>query len=129
MWLSNLTVIIFALVTPLFVPTPCSRVTNTFHAYEVLPAEPGWYPAPSEALKLLYRLASDPGIMAVMEAHHLEVGTLAEMPPNIGECLLSVLCVEVATRSTPDGQCALVLLKRSSAPNTACLTQSLYASP
>eukprot|EP00976_Prorocentrum_cordatum_P095283 1190121-Prorocentrum_minimum.AAC.1 len=38
-------------------------------------------PPGPQALALLYRIANDPGIVAVMESHRWNVGLLSEMPP------------------------------------------------
>ena len=40
-------------------------------------------PSAGEALKLLHRLAADPGIVAIMRAHRWTVGKLSEMPPEV----------------------------------------------
>jgi hypothetical protein len=45
-----------------------------------------------QALYLLYRLASDPGIVAVMQRHRWRVGLLSEMPPE-GKVGVSAVCV------------------------------------
>ena len=43
---------------------------------------PGLAPPPAEALKLLHRLAADPGIAGIMRKHSWAVGKLSEMPPE-----------------------------------------------
>lgn len=50
------------------------------------------HPPPSEALALLYALASDPGIVAVMKEKGWEVGMLTEMPPE-GKVGISPVCI------------------------------------
>ncbi|MEW5317621.1 MAG: hypothetical protein WDW38_008904 [Sanguina aurantia] len=63
----------------------------TFKGYESW-QRPGLLPAPPEALKLLHRLAADPGISSVMEQHRYKVGLLSEMPPE-GKVGISPVCV------------------------------------
>ncbi|KAG2501725.1 hypothetical protein HYH03_000225 [Edaphochlamys debaryana] len=63
----------------------------TFHGYQAW-ERPGLQPPPAQALKLLYRLASDPGIVGVMAAHRYRVGLLSEMPPE-GKVGVSPVCV------------------------------------
>ena len=53
---------------------------------------PGLSPVPSEALKLLHRLAADPGIVGIMTKHHWSVGLLSEMPPE-GKVGVSPVCI------------------------------------
>lgn len=53
---------------------------------------PGLRPPPSEALKLLHRLAADPGIAGVMNKHKWSVGLLSEMPPE-GKVGVSPVCI------------------------------------
>ena len=63
-------------------PAQCPRLTAslpagpyTFDKYEAW-QRPGLQPAPSEALKLLHRLAADPGIVGIMTKHrHVSVPT------------------------------------------------------
>ena len=47
----------------------------TFQAYEAW-QRPGLTPPPAEALKLLHRLAADPGTVGVMNKHRWTVGLL-----------------------------------------------------
>jgi len=47
---------------------------------------------PSEAMKLLHRLAADPGIIGVMVKHCWTVGLLSEMPPE-GKVGVSPVCI------------------------------------
>ncbi|KAK9827467.1 hypothetical protein WJX74_004216 [Apatococcus lobatus] len=54
--------------------------------------QPCLSPPPSAALKLLHRLAADPGIVAVMRKHRWEVGLLSEMPPE-GKVGVSAMCI------------------------------------
>mmetsp|Transcript_39372 Transcript_39372/g.111563 ORF Transcript_39372/g.111563 Transcript_39372/m.111563 type:complete len:623 (+) Transcript_39372:253-2121(+) len=63
----------------------------TFRRYETLDL-PGAQPPPAAALALLYRLASDPGIMCIMDKHQWSVGVLKEMPPE-GKVGISPVCV------------------------------------
>ena len=49
-------------------------------------------PSSRHALLLLYKVASDPGIVAVMKAHRWRVGLLSEMPPE-GKVGVSAMCV------------------------------------
>ena len=53
-----------------------------FQQFETLQGA-GLQPAAAEALKLLHRLASDPGIVAIMRSHRWTVGKLSEMPPEV----------------------------------------------
>mmetsp|Transcript_50106 Transcript_50106/g.160441 ORF Transcript_50106/g.160441 Transcript_50106/m.160441 type:complete len:287 (+) Transcript_50106:57-917(+) len=63
----------------------------TFQDYRVL-QPPGLTPPSSDALNLLHRLASDPGIVGVMEKHKYKVGVLTEMPPE-GKVGVSPVCL------------------------------------
>lgn len=63
----------------------------TFGDYKVLNL-PNSNPSPSEALKMLYRLASDPGIVGIMTQRKWKVGLLSEMPPE-GRVGVSEVCV------------------------------------
>jgi hypothetical protein len=47
---------------------------------------------PLQALRVLYRVANDPGIVAIMESHRWNVGLLSEMPPE-GKVGVSEVCV------------------------------------
>lgn len=47
---------------------------------------------PSEAIKLLHRLAADPGIIGIMSKHRWTVGLLSEMPPE-GKVGVSPVCI------------------------------------
>lgn len=62
-----------------------------YEAWEGAVAE-GAFPAPSQALALLHRLAADPGIAHVMRQHRWSVGLLAEMPPE-GFVGISPVCI------------------------------------
>lgn len=53
---------------------------------------PGLQPPPSEALKLLHRLSSDPGILYLMNHYKWKVGVLSEMPPE-GKVGVSPVCI------------------------------------
>lgn len=53
---------------------------------------PGLTPPPSEALKLLHRLAADPGIVGILTKHRWTVGKLSEMPPE-GKVGVSPVCI------------------------------------
>lgn len=59
-----------------------------FEAWQV----PGLSPIPTEALKLLHRLAADPGIAGIMTKHRWSVGLLSEMPPE-GKVGVSPVCI------------------------------------
>jgi hypothetical protein len=64
---------------------------DTFGRYQAW-QYPDLVPPPSEALKLLQRLASDAGILKCMKKHGWKVGMLSEMPPA-GKVGLSPVCV------------------------------------
>ncbi|CAI9090130.1 OLC1v1024834C1 [Oldenlandia corymbosa var. corymbosa] len=49
-------------------------------------------PPPSEALKLMHRLAADPGIVAIMNKHRWRVGIMTEMAP-VGYVGVSPKCI------------------------------------
>jgi len=64
----------------------------TFGSYHVMQGE-HLTPSPERALKLLHKLANDPGIRGVMAKHRWDVGRLVEFPPEgqvgvSGTCLL-----------------------------------------
>ncbi|GFR48798.1 hypothetical protein Agub_g10748, partial [Astrephomene gubernaculifera] len=63
----------------------------TFGAYETW-QRPGLRPPHGDALKLLYRLANDPGILGIMAAHRYHVRLLSEMPPE-GKVGVSPVCI------------------------------------
>ena len=63
----------------------------TFASYQAW-QHPGLTPAPSEALKLLHKLAADPGIVDVMKKNSWRVGKLSEMPPE-GKEGISPMCI------------------------------------
>eukprot|EP00803_Ostreobium_quekettii_P008901 evm.model.scf_770.4 EVM.evm.TU.scf_770.4 scf_770:24332-27050(-) len=63
----------------------------TFSSYSVL-EDKQLIPSQSLALKLLYRLASDPGIVGIMNKHRWSVGLLSEMPPE-GKVGISRMCI------------------------------------
>lgn len=73
---------------------PPSTATHpyTFLEYRALPVPDVVTPPASAALKLLHRLASDPGILGVMAKHKWKVPLLAEMPPE-GKVGVSESCV------------------------------------
>ncbi|KAK9804353.1 hypothetical protein WJX72_008599 [[Myrmecia] bisecta] len=62
-----------------------------FQQFRLLP-HPALTPPPSEALKLLHRLAADPGIVGIMNKHRWTVGLLSEMPPE-GKVGVSAMCI------------------------------------
>mmetsp|Transcript_26867 Transcript_26867/g.32621 ORF Transcript_26867/g.32621 Transcript_26867/m.32621 type:complete len:671 (+) Transcript_26867:207-2219(+) len=66
----------------------------TFGSYKVLEARAGreLTPPETEAKQLLYRLASDPGIVGIMHKHKWAVGELTEMPPE-GKVGVSAVCL------------------------------------
>ena len=63
-----------------------------FGGIEALRTPAGLEPTREDAVELLTRLASDPGIRGVMEKHGWEVGKLCEMPPE-GKVGVSESCV------------------------------------
>ena len=73
---------------------PPSTATHpyTFLEYRALPVPEFVNPPASAALKLLHRLAADPGILGVMAKHKWTVPLLAEMPPE-GKVGVSESCV------------------------------------
>lgn len=64
---------------------------HTFQKFEAW-QHPHVHPLPSEALKLLHRLAADPGIVGIMSKHSWTVGLLSEMPPE-GKVGVSPVCI------------------------------------
>lgn len=67
----------------------------TFASFRALPPPPGaaeLTPPSAAALRLLHRLACDPGIAAVMAQRRWRVGLLSEMPPE-GKVGVSEVCV------------------------------------
>ena len=63
----------------------------TFQSFESW-QQPGLSPAPLEAMKILKRLAADPGIVHIMSNHKWQVGKLSEMPPE-GKVGVSPVCI------------------------------------
>ncbi|KAL0047896.1 hypothetical protein WJX82_002765 [Trebouxia sp. C0006] len=63
----------------------------TFQKFEAW-QRPGLSPVPSEAMKLLFRLAADPGIIGIVSKHRWTVGLLSEMPPE-GKVGVSPVCI------------------------------------
>ena len=63
----------------------------TFQRHEVW-QQPLLSPPTSDALKLLHRLAADPGIVGIMTKHAWSVGLLSEMPPE-GKVGVSPVCI------------------------------------
>ena len=63
-------------------------VFQKFEAWQHL----GLTPDPIEAMKLLHRLAADPGIAGIMTKHRWSVGLLSEMPPE-GKVGVSPVCI------------------------------------
>ncbi len=72
-----------------------------FQQFEALQGA-GLQPAAAEALKLLHRLAADPGIVAIMRAHRWTVGKLKEMPPEVK---LSILAPQKTCPADPPAVC------------------------
>jgi hypothetical protein len=70
-------------------PSP-PRGEYTFGAFTTLQGP--LLPSSRHALLLLYKVASDPGIVAVMTSHRWKVGVLSEMPPE-GKVGVSAMCV------------------------------------
>mmetsp|Transcript_22679 Transcript_22679/g.73760 ORF Transcript_22679/g.73760 Transcript_22679/m.73760 type:complete len:671 (-) Transcript_22679:81-2093(-) len=66
----------------------------TFNAFKVLEPREGMQltPPPSAALRLLHRLAADPGVVHVMNKHRWTVLELTEMPPE-GKVGVSEMCI------------------------------------
>ena len=66
----------------------------TFASFRALPPPPGaeFTPTSAAALRLLHRLACDPGIAAVMTQRRWRVGLMSEMPPE-GKVGVSAVCV------------------------------------
>jgi hypothetical protein len=64
---------------------------SLFQKFEVWDAA-GLQPQPSEALKLLHKLASDPGILGIMKRYGWVVNLLSEMPPE-GKVGVSPVCL------------------------------------
>ena len=75
--------------TMLHTPPPQARF-NSYQSWT--PHELKLHPPPSEALSLLYSLAADPGIVAVMKEKEWTVGMLSEMPPA-GKVGISPVCI------------------------------------
>lgn len=65
---------------------------HRFGAVETLPTAAGTTPSRERARELLLALATDPGIVGVMDAHGWNVGKLCEMPPE-GKVGVSASCV------------------------------------
>jgi hypothetical protein len=63
-----------------------------FGAVETLPTAAGTTPSRERARELLMRLATDPGVVGVMDLHGWDVGKLCEMPPE-GKVGVSAACV------------------------------------
>ena len=63
-----------------------------FGAVETLPTAEGTTPSRERARELLMRLATDPGVVGVMDLHGWDVGKLCEMPPE-GKVGVSAACV------------------------------------
>ena len=73
-------------------PPSTAEHPYTFATYRALPV-PGFVrPTADAALRLLHKLASDPGILGVMAKHRWKVPLLAEMPPE-GKVGVSESCV------------------------------------
>lgn len=75
-------------------PGPPSSAEHpyTFGAYRSLPVPDAIRPSAAAALRMLHKLARDPGILGVMAKHKFRVGLLAEMPPE-GKVGVSESCV------------------------------------
>lgn len=73
-------------------PPSTSRHPYTFTTYKPLPVPSVIKPPASAALRMLQRLARDPGILGIMEKHKWRVPLLAEMPPE-GKVGVSESCV------------------------------------
>ena len=75
-------------------PGPPSTAEHpyTFMEYRALPVPAGIRPPASAALRMLHRLARDPGILGIMRKHKWRVPLLAEMHPE-GKVGVSEACV------------------------------------
>ena len=73
-------------------PPSTSEHPYTFTEYRALPVPAAIRPPASAALRMLHRLARDPGILGVMRKHRWRVPLLAEMPPE-GKVGVSESCV------------------------------------
>jgi hypothetical protein len=73
-------------------PPSSAEHPYTFGAYRSLPFPDAIRPSPAAALRMLHKLARDPGILGVMAKHKFRVGLLAEMPPE-GKVGVSESCV------------------------------------
>lgn len=71
--------------------SPLGAAPSVFKNFEVWTIA-GLQPQPSEALKLLHKLASDPGILGIMKKYGWMVGLLSEMPPQ-GKVGVSPVCL------------------------------------
>lgn len=73
-------------------PPSTATHPHTFASYRALPVPDFISPPTAAALRLLHKLASDPGILGVMAKHKWSVPLLAEMPPE-GKVGVSESCV------------------------------------
>ena len=73
-------------------PPSTSEHPYTFTEYRALPVPAVIHPPASAALRMLHRLARDPGILGIMRKHKWRVPLLAEMPPE-GKVGVSESCV------------------------------------
>ena len=73
-------------------PPSTSEHPYTFTEYRALPVPAVIRPPASAALRMLHRLARDPGILGIMRKHKWRVPLLAEMPPE-GKVGVSESCV------------------------------------
>ena len=63
-------------------PPSSAEHPYTFGEYRSLPVPDAIRPSAAAALRMLHKLARDPGILGVMAKHKFRVGLLSEMPPE-----------------------------------------------
>ena len=73
-------------------PPSSAEHPYTFGEYRSLPVPDAIRPSAAAALRMLHKLARDPGILGVMAKHKFRVGLLSEMPPE-GKVGVSESCV------------------------------------
>jgi hypothetical protein len=74
----------------IFIAKKEAKTSPYIGRYEVLPQFTN--PPAAKAMKLLKRISTDPGILAIMKKYNWHVGTLKEMPPE-GLVGVSEVCV------------------------------------
>lgn len=74
-------------------PSPPTGQKYTFHSFESWQGQGiDLYPPPPQALKLLHKLSTDPGICYLMNTYKWNVLKLSEMPPQ-GKVGISPVCI------------------------------------